>query len=360
MRAEPKIDPTLLGRPDATDSGRGMEEDLTRLKKELKDAGWLEARPRQAALQGIGAAALMAGAFAALAIGPWGWALSVALMGLYYCQAAYISHDAAHGQIVRGRKELGTLFSALSLAHGLSMSWWHRKHSAHHAAPNAYKMVGGRMCPVDGDIDTLPFISWDPRLLSPPSNPSRAVLFWTRLQPCGAWALFCVLRLNWIYAGLRHGSGKERLLIVGHQAVMLMAASVSMGSGMASALGWLVAVNLLAGLTLSCFFLFGHTGMDIYEQAEAGSHWDAQLRSTRNFSANRLSTWASGGLNHQIEHHLFPSMPRALLPKAAPLVRAIVEGHGRAYPVATLAQGLGHVQKALRAGSRPCAELAVK
>lgn len=351
MRLAPKIDPALLGRKNS--SGSAMDAELLKLKKELKEAGQLEARPRHAAWRGLAAAMLMAVSFASLSVGPWGWPLSVLLMVLYYCQAAYISHDAAHGQVLRSRKGLQALFVALSFAQGLSMTWWHKKHSVHHASPNAYKMVDGRMLPLDSDIDTLPFISWDARLLSAPAQPSQALLFWARLQPYGAWALFCILRLNWITAGLLQGTSKERALIVGHQAAMIMGASLFMGAGLWGGLGWLLVVNLLAGLGLSCFFLFGHTGMEIYEQSAAGSHWDAQLRSTRNFSPGRLGTWASGGLNHQIEHHLFPSMPRSYLPRAAPLVRAIVERHGLVYPIATLAQGMVHIQKALKAGARP-------
>ena len=57
-----------------------------------------------------------------------------------------------------------------------------------------------------------------------------------------------------------------------------------------------------------------------------------QIESTVDFCPrNPVLTWVLGGLNYQIEHHLFPRLPHTLYPKIAGIVRARAESHGVRY-----------------------------
>ena len=56
-----------------------------------------------------------------------------------------------------------------------------------------------------------------------------------------------------------------------------------------------------------------------------------QVETTRNQPGSLLNNWFSGGLNMQIEHHLFPTMPRHSLPKMVAMVKQLCAKHGIVY-----------------------------
>uniref|UniRef100_A0A8C7UZG4 Fatty acid desaturase 2 n=1 Tax=Oncorhynchus mykiss TaxID=8022 RepID=A0A8C7UZG4_ONCMY len=68
-----------------------------------------------------------------------------------------------------------------------------------------------------------------------------------------------------------------------------------------------------------------------------------QLSATCNIEQSTFNDWFSGHLNFQIEHHLFPTMPRHNYHLVAPLVRALCEKHGVPYQVKTLQKGITDV-----------------
>jgi fatty acid desaturase len=70
-----------------------------------------------------------------------------------------------------------------------------------------------------------------------------------------------------------------------------------------------------------------------------------QVLTSRNIRGNWLTDLALGGLNYQIEHHLFPSMPRPSLRRSQPLIREFCHQHGLPYTQASL---FGSYAQALR------------
>jgi fatty acid desaturase len=74
-----------------------------------------------------------------------------------------------------------------------------------------------------------------------------------------------------------------------------------------------------------------------------------QVLTSRNVRGSRLIDFALGGLNYQIEHHLFPSMPRPNLRHSQAIVREFCHQHGIAYCQTTLlrsyAQTLQHLHQ---------------
>uniref|UniRef100_A0A3B4V1G9 acyl-CoA (8-3)-desaturase n=1 Tax=Seriola dumerili TaxID=41447 RepID=A0A3B4V1G9_SERDU len=82
-----------------------------------------------------------------------------------------------------------------------------------------------------------------------------------------------------------------------------------------------------------------HLPMDI--DHEKHQDWlTMQLRATCNIEQSFFNDWFSGHLNFQIEHHLFPTMPRHNYHLVAPHVRALCEKHGIPYQMKTMWQGL--------------------
>jgi fatty acid desaturase len=74
-------------------------------------------------------------------------------------------------------------------------------------------------------------------------------------------------------------------------------------------------------LYLGISFAPNHKGMPVIESATAAGFARRQVTTARNVSGGRLTTFMLGGLNYQIEHHLFPSMPRPNLRRVQGIVR---------------------------------------
>jgi fatty acid desaturase len=326
-------------------------EEFKAYKDELRDSGAFDTHPSFSVSQAIQALALLGSSLACLHFGGWLLlALGSLLLGIYYCLCAYISHDVAHGQATRARKGLEQLFSALCLAQGLSLTWWKRKHSIHHANTNVYKIVNGEPVPVDGDIDTMPLFCWSPKLLGTKEKSNPIYVAWLKAQRFLIWPFFPILRLQWIYFGLTDGTNKERALIIAHHGAIFGLASLASSSGPLSILAMWLGANAIAGTILTSFFLFGHSGMHVRETDEQLDEFREQARTTRNFSCNPLVTWLSGGLNYQIEHHLFPTLPRSMLPKVAARIEQMAKAHGEPYYVDSIPVGFYRIYKSLDTG----------
>jgi fatty acid desaturase len=88
----------------------------------------------------------------------------------------------------------------------------------------------------------------------------------------------------------------------------------------------------LFGLHLGLAFAPNHKGMEMPDpKGERWGHLRRQVLTSRNIRGGPLTDWFLGGLNYQIEHHLFPSMPRPNLRLAQPLVRAHCQDVGIPY-----------------------------
>jgi fatty acid desaturase len=87
------------------------------------------------------------------------------------------------------------------------------------------------------------------------------------------------------------------------------------------AVAFLAVQQAVFGLTLGLSFAPNHKGMPIVTGEDALDHFTSQVRTARNVRSGPLVDALLGGLNFQIEHHLFPSMPRSSLRRAQPIVR---------------------------------------
>ena len=103
----------------------------------------------------------------------------------------------------------------------------------------------------------------------------------------------------------------------------------------------------LFGIYLGCAFAPNHKGMPVLGEDEKIDFLRRQVITSRNIRGGWLTDFAPGGLNYQIEHHLFPSMPRPSLRHAQEPVRAFCDAHGVAYHetdlIASYAQVLRHL-----------------
>jgi fatty acid desaturase len=99
------------------------------------------------------------------------------------------------------------------------------------------------------------------------------------------------------------------------------------------ALPLLLAHTALGMLYLNTAFAGNHYDLESFDEDAAAAipFADLQVRTTRNYAGGALARFVFGGLEHQIEHHLFPAMPRHGLRSAAPRVQAFCVARGLPY-----------------------------
>jgi fatty acid desaturase len=113
----------------------------------------------------------------------------------------------------------------------------------------------------------------------------------------------------------------------------------------------------LLGFYLGASFAPNHKGMPILAASDKTDFLRRQVLTSRNVHGGWLTDFALGGLNYQIEHHLFPSMPQPNLRRAQPLVAAFCADQDVPYAQTSLlgsyAQALGHLAAVGRLTTSP-------
>jgi fatty acid desaturase len=238
------------------------------------------------------------------------------LMGMLFTQLGFIGHDAGHNQVFCTRRRNRLLGLAVGNALiGLSFGWWVPKHNAHHAHPNEM----GRD-PDIGEGFALP--SSDP-----PGKGRGPLASWlTRWQAPLFFPLMLlrsggmhVLGIKRLMRRRDRASAVEASLIVLH-AVLYLTVVLWVLSPL-KALAFIAVQQGIFSLYLGISFAPNHKGMPIVESATATGFARRQVVTARNISGGRFTTFVLGGLNYQIEHHLFPSMPRPNLERVQGLVK---------------------------------------
>ncbi|KAL3692140.1 hypothetical protein R1sor_005791 [Riccia sorocarpa] len=287
---------------------------------------------------------------ASLAVISWSKSLSAVLfssflLGLFWQQCGWLSHDYLHHQVTENRSfntYLGGLFWG-NFMQGFSVGWWRTKHNVHHAATNE---CDEKYQPIDPDIDTVPLLAWSKEILATVDDQFMRSLI--SVQHLLFFPLLFLARFSWLHSSWNHASTyempqymrwAEKTTIVGHYATLLTIAFYVLP--VPQALCWLFLSQLFSGALLSIVFVISHNGMDVYNDPR--DFVTAQLSSTRNIQGNFFNDWFTGGLNRQIEHHLFPSLPRHNLAKVAPYVKALCSKHNLHYEELSLGTGIASV-----------------
>ncbi|PKQ34229.1 acyl-CoA desaturase [Microbacterium sp. PI-1] len=245
----------------------------------------------------------------------WFQLLIAAGLGIVLTQIAFLGHEAAHRQILTTGPANFKLARIVIASIGMSYSWWDSKHTKHHGNPN---QVGKDP---DIEVDTISFLEEDA------AKAKGLIKLITRKQ---GWLFFPLLTLeglNLHFLGLKYllttknvkGRWTELSIIALRFALILVPVFMMLPLGMAFAfMGVQFAVF---GVYMGAAFAPNHKGMPIVDPAARLDFFTKQVRTSRNISGGWWTTWLMGGLNYQVEHHLFPSMPRPHLAKAREIVR---------------------------------------
>ncbi len=332
----------------------GTSADFGVLARQVREAGLLNRRfGYYAVMISLTIAAFAVGFAGLVLVGSSWWALAIAaFLGLAFTQLGFVGHDAGHHEVFRSRR--ANRFLGLAVGNvliGMSFGWWVPKHSAHHAHPNEL----GRDPDVGDGVVAVPTADGQPAI---GSWPSRLMTKWQ----APLFFPLMVLRSTGIYV-----LGIQRLIRQRNRAAVLEGALLAMHAALyltvvfwvlspLKAVVFIVIQQAVFSVYLGCSFAPNHKGMPIVDPDLGLSFIRRQVISSRNVHGGWFTNVALGGLNFQIEHHLFPSMPRPNLARAQSIVRAFCLDNGLGYSEDSLTGSYRQTIRYLRAGALAAAQ----
>ncbi len=267
---------------------------------------------------------------------PWALLLNGVWFACWSMQFAMLSHDLSHGEVFKSAKA-NRFFAVLvwSLIAGLSERYWFKKHNSHHENPNH----DGH----DPDVD-IPFV-FDSSQLKDHSSfyiryllPYQHLLFWLTLPLVYFWIIGSSL---WhLFTKRNSGAVLELFLIVVHYVFIFLFVFTLVTP--------LAALAFLAGgAYMGIAFAPNHKSEDVID-ASAPYSWVYQITSTRNIFPNPVTSFMLGGLNFQVEHHLFPTMPRYRYYQAQQVVKKFCAQEQIEYSETTWFQTMRDIHQQLK------------
>jgi fatty acid desaturase len=240
--------------------------------------------------------------------------------------AMHCGNHAAVGRRSRANMAVGTLMDFIG---GSSAVWQATHQVSHHGKPN----VSG----FDNDAEIgFPLLRFHPAL------PRRPV---HRIQTVGLGIGMSLGLVKWVISDLKYllrgqatnvslhvsrGAWAKVIVFKSLWVIMHVVIPVALLGPLHGLLGTFV-LMAVAAYYMEGIFIVNHLQRDLVPRP--GAHWaEQQVQGTANWGAGkRWTNWISGGLNHQIEHHLFPSMAIHLYPVISPVVRKTCEEFGLEY-----------------------------
>lgn len=271
---------------------------------------------------------------------PWTMLGLSILMGIGVAGIGFgIAHDALHGAYSR-HAWVNRLLSLSFELTGANGYMWRITHNViHHTYPNVHGL--------DEDLEVSPLLRLSPESRHRPIH---------RYQHFYALAAYSLTTLFWVFVkdykyflkrdlgpflGRRHPAGEVTFLIAAklvYYTYTIVIPLLVLDVAWWQFLVGFLAMHATAGSVLGVVFQLAHVVEETEHPApdEDGmmdSAWMVhQMMTTSNFAtSNRLLTWYVGGLNHQVEHHLFPKICSVHYPALSPIVRSVAEKHGVVY-----------------------------
>jgi fatty acid desaturase len=245
----------------------------------------------------------------------WVQLLNAAFMAFIFGQFCFAFHDAGHYQIFN-RSRLNTLAGYVcALMLGGSFRWWRDKHNTHHRNTNHEDH--------DPDLD-IPFLAFSEAQARSKRGLSRFIvrhqaLFLVPLWTFTALNMRLVAQVGYV---CRHKFSKvwpDILMIVVHHALYIWLLFSQLP--VITAILFIVVHQLLWGLYLASVFSPNHNGMPVFTEEDQAGYLHMQIIGSRNLRGHPLTDFWFGGLNYQIEHHLFPTVQRGKLRRVQKIVR---------------------------------------
>ncbi len=305
--------------PTDTNAPAVRGSDYAALSRMVRAAQLLDRTPARYAIRAVLTVSVFAACWwlTAVLAGSWFVLIAAALLGLAFTQIAFLGHDGGHQQISktrRGNTAVGLV--AGNLLTGLSIGWWVDKHNRHHANPNKEDH--------DPDIGEGVLVFTQTHAAARTGAIARAI---TRNQAALFFPLLMLEGLNLHVASIAYLRTARRTMLRRAEIALLTVHICAYVSALfilmppAYAIAFIGVHQATFGFYMGCSFAPNHKGMQVIGADERVDYLRRQVLTSRNVRGGWFVDELLGGLNYQIEHHLFPNMPRANLRHAQHLVR---------------------------------------
>jgi fatty acid desaturase len=305
-----------------------MAAELGSLRAELKLAGVFGFHERRTWIELSAMAAGVVACFVGIYLLGWVGLPLILPAGVLCTSIAMLGHEGSHRSFSASpaRNALLTYFTFPMLS-GLSSMYWHEKHDRlHHGHPN----VEG----LDPDIRPFPFASSKG---DHERSGAKQRWFQRHLQRYVFWPMSTLMALGmrrssliylWNYKNKSERKWKlDALCVATHYIGWMVIPSLIWGPLIA--IGLYSLVWAVVGVCLALIFSPAHMGLPVV--VEQNHDWIHQLETTRNLEMPKICSFFVIGLDHQVEHHLFPKIPHGHLPRAAAITAAWCKKNGIVY-----------------------------
>lgn len=254
----------------------------------------------------------------------WVQILNAAFLAFVFTQMAFMGHDAGHRQMFQSSRRADVFGLLCTLLTAVSYSWWNDKHNQHHRHPNHLEW--------DPDVQ-LRFLSFATEQTSLAHGFRRAIVKYQAqlFFPMLLLQAFAI-RVNSIKFLLSRRARfpiAERLFMTAHFGVYLGFVFAFMDIW--QAIVFILVHQMLWGVYMGSVFAPNHKGRLMLRSNHQVDQFRRQILTARNVRSHPLTDFWFGGLNYQIEHHLFPSMARNKLKEAQATVKAFCQAHAIEY-----------------------------
>jgi len=289
------------------------------LKDQVRAAGLLDRVPVRGTIEMIATIASMIVIYWTAPM--WNPILLGLFMSLVFTRAVFISHDILHTQYFKNKSlsvKLSYPFSAIILSN--SSSWWDFKHNVNHHTWCNVPEKDEDILAMDGAFTTKQ------KGNSTFLRSIKYLVFWGALF--FMYPAFIVQSYNFVIKKKKWG---ELILMLLHWPIIWGTMFYILPFNDA------LTVFITLYITLSAWLAFGfitnHLGCEVFEKDESESlTWmELQMRTSRSLKGGAFVHWFYGGLNTQIEHHLFPKAPRFNLLKIQNMTRNFAKKHDIEY-----------------------------
>jgi len=326
-----------------------QSSDYALLKRRIKDAGllvkqpWFYAMCITANLGMLGVCLLLLVLFK----NPWLIALDAIALGLVSGQLGFQLHDAGHKQMFEDnwKNNLVGYFTGNGLL-GMSFGWWVDKHNRHHASPNHVDD--------DPDINNLA-IAYNREQALERRGPMRWLAAY---QAFAFFPMLFFLGISMHVSSVAYQLGRtakhrglEFGLMAGHLVLYVGLLVLFLGPWLALLV--IVIHKGVGGFYMASVFAPNHKGMPQIDDEAKLDFLRAQVLTARNVRSGAATDLWYGSLNYQIEHHLFPAMPRNRVRAAHRIVREFCGEVGVSYYETSMIQSYRELLGFLHEVGRP-------
>jgi len=265
------------------------------------------------------------------------WLLLALLSAVAFLTMGFVGHDAGHYALSR-KPWINDVWGQFGMTFlcGMSFGFWRGRHNQHHAH---CQEIGG-----DPDMHFGVLFSVYPNSANWRTPLGR---FFLMIQKWAFWPLASFYWVTLRYDGIRDlfqrpkETRVDRFLMPLHWIVLLIVPGFVFGWG--AALAAYVTASCLSSLMTASVFIPNHIGMRRLEKGEKLSYFEQQITTSRNITNPPMLDFYYGGLNSQIEHHLFPRVSFDRYRAMRPVVRSFCEARGIAYNEVSLYRALASV-----------------